>query len=65
MMPLRRALQPPPRHLTRAQVAALVLAGIALAFMALGCKTDKPKPAASVPAWTNAAPYGGARGPSW
>ena len=67
MTALRNTLSPIPRRPDRWQyVAGGIIAALLLALLLLGCASNpKPKPDAKIPAWTNAAPYGGARWPSW
>lgn len=59
---MRSNHQPPDPAALAVLAIAAILAAILLPLLT-GCVTHSST--ASVPAWTNAAPYEGARGPSW
>ena len=48
-----------------AVVAIMLIVAVLLANALTGCHSAPDRRVRDVPAWTNAAPYEGARGPSW
>lgn len=63
--PGQRANTPePPTPAAMAVVALVLIVAVCVMHFVTGC-AHEPRPSATYPAWTNAAPYQGARGPSW
>lgn len=55
----------PPTPAALATVALIIIIAVLLSGLFTGCQSAPDRRVQSPPAWTNAAPYEGARGPSW